>query len=110
MKGPRSIIWRRLLDRDGEKAADCVVECGIFPFIDWNSEFKPACEWHDEMYLMQEQGILPADYTRERVDAMFFRQCLQLAGRAFEETGKGDLYAKAAKYYLVVRWAGGFVW
>lgn len=104
---PRSKLWRRLtVDRPQlkVKAADSCAECGVFPFVDWHSEFKDHCVWHDARYVDREENTLPPDYTREKVDEMFFRQCL------FTAQHNARLLEKAAIYFILVRRFGGLVW
>ena len=111
MKRARSEFWRHLTEpKEGDslglviKAADNCQECGVFPFIDWDSEFVESCAWHDDMYVLHESNLLPEDYTQAKVDTMFFRQCLATA----QDDVK--LLEKACKYFVVIRQLGFLFW
>jgi len=56
---------------------DPEAEVGCWPFVDHNSEFIREATWHDHYYTLKEQGQLPDDWTREKVDLHFYRAMIK---------------------------------
>lgn len=103
----KAVNWNMTEEGAGTDAMD---EAGAWPFIDWNSEFKPAAIWHDNMYEAHEAGILPEDWTRLNVDHHFFAACHAIVQAADSLEERSRLYKKLAWYILAVQKIGRLVW
>ena len=85
------------------KAADHVDRCGVWPLCTGlDDPFLPACIWHDQQYVLKEQG----EQTRSRadVDREFYGRCLDIAG------DNRALRLRAYTFWAIVRSIGWMFW
>ena len=84
-------------------SGDSVDRCGIYPFsTDAEDPFNPLCTWHDQMYVLKEQG--KQTLSRKEVDKRFLTAMLILSGDS------KLMRAKAFIYYGLARMIGGPFW
>lgn len=85
-------------------SGDSEDRCGVFPLVLSHDKFQSLCAWHDEQYILKEEG--KQTLSRKEIDKRFLKAMLIQA----EALDSWSYKLRAYAYYGIARAAGGIFW